>query len=118
MKNLEHQNQCALFTWAKINERKYPALELMFAVPNGGHRHIAVARKLKAEGVKAGVPDIFLPWPTRQGSGLFIEMKVGKNKVTPAQQEWLDRLSNAGYKIALCYGWEQAKNVIEEYLNG
>ena len=57
----EHEEQVALFEWAEWNKRQYPELELMFAIPNGGQRHVVVAKKLKDEGVKAGVPDIFLP---------------------------------------------------------
>jgi hypothetical protein len=48
----EHDQQVALFTWANQNLDRYPVLRWMFAVPNGGHRHPAVAGKLKAEGVK------------------------------------------------------------------
>ena len=57
----EHEEQCALFEWADC---WFPMVSaLLFAIPMGGHRHIAVAAKLKAEGVKAGVPDIFFALP-------------------------------------------------------
>ena len=118
MKNFEHQEQSALFRWAQLNERKYPALNMLFAVPNGGHRHIAVARKLKASGVKAGVPDLFLAWPSKKYHGLFIEMKAGKNKCTVEQIDWLGRLKVAGYFADTCYGFEQARDTIINYLNG
>ncbi len=116
MRNKEHMEQVALFKWAKNNEGKYPMLSSMFAILNGGHRHIVVARKLKAEGVKAGIPDIFLPWPSRKGNGLFIEMKAGKNKPTDLQLELLGKLSNYGYGVAVCYGWEQARDAILQYI--
>lgn len=118
MKNLEHQHQAALFEWAKINEKKYPALVLMFAIPNGGHRHIAVAKKLKAEGVKAGVPDIFLPCPTKKCHGLFIEIKAPKGVVSLSQKQWILGLVSQGYLAQVCYGWEDARDVIVDYLNG
>ena len=44
-------------------EGRHPQLALIFAIPNGGKRHIGTARKLKAEGVRSGVPDIFLACP-------------------------------------------------------
>ena len=57
----EHHEQCALFAWLRL---QWPDLDrVSFAIPNGGHRHKAVAGKLKAEGVKAGVPDIFIAYP-------------------------------------------------------
>ena len=75
-RDLEHQEQVALFNWAKFFENKCKDLGMMYAIPNGGKRHIAVARKLKAEGVKAGVPDIFLAVPVEG----FVEEKEGTEK--------------------------------------
>jgi hypothetical protein len=122
--NEEHQNQVALFHWASVMSSKHPALALMFAIPNGGHRHITVAMKLKAEGVKAGVPDIFLPhpkigsqWPNMHGyHGLFIEMKSKKGKLSPAQEAWAINLESFGYQVEVCYDWINAAKVIVEYL--
>jgi hypothetical protein len=120
----EHLEQSALFHWASVMSSKHPALALMFSIPNGGHRHIAVAMKLKAEGVKAGVPDIFLPWP-RSGSmwpndkgahGLFVEMKSTKGKLSPAQIAWMRNLQSAGYQVEVSYEWPHAAGLIWEYL--
>lgn len=116
--DLEHQEQAALFEWANTQFRRYPELALMYATPNGGHRHVLIAVKLKAEGVKAGVPDIFLPVPRRKYHGLYIELKVGRNRPTAKQKWWLEQLAKQGYAIAVCYGWEEARSVIEAYLNG
>ena len=121
----EHDEQAALFRWAALNRKKHPELALMFAIPNGGHRHISVARRLKAEGVKAGVPDIFLPVKHQayftEGDvpnyhGLFIEMKAGKNTPTPAQVWWHEHLRDSGYCVEVCYGWEEAVKLIKQYL--
>lgn len=110
----EHNEQSALFEWAELSG--IPALRWMFAVPNGGARHIATAVKLHQEGVKRGVPDIMLPVPHGQYHGLFIEMKFGKNKVTPEQEQWLAYLQDVGYMTAVCYSWAEARNVILFYL--
>jgi hypothetical protein len=82
----EHLEQVKLFNWRNLNLDKYPQLKNMFAIPNGGHRFIGVAKKLKSEGVQAGVLDVFLAHPVKNiqiifkgYSGLFIEMKFGKN---------------------------------------
>lgn len=113
----EHVEQRSFFTWATLSLRKYPQLKNMFAVPNGGWRHPATAAKLKAEGVKPGVPDIFLAWPSQGYNGLFIEMKrLVRGRVSDAQKEWAERLLAAGYLVRTCKGFEEAKNTITEYL--
>jgi hypothetical protein len=94
-----------------------PELKNMFAVPNGGLRHKAVAMKLKNSGAKAGVPDIFLAYPKGVYAGLWIEMKYGKNKTTPLQRDWINRLQDAGYRVEVCYG-DEAWEVILDYLKG
>jgi hypothetical protein len=112
----EHDDQAALYQWAGLQIRKYPELGLMFAIPNGGDRHIAVARKLQAEGVKRGVPDNFLPVPRGSYHGLWIEMKYGKNKATAEQMAWHEALRGKGYQVEVCYGWERAAEIIVKYL--
>ena len=112
----EHTEQVALFNWAKLMESRHPQLALMFAIPNGGHRHVVVASKLKASGTKAGIPDIFLPVPHGTKHGLWIELKVGKNKTSKIQKEWLDKLSKEGYETKVCYGFDEARQAIIDYL--
>ena len=118
MRQPEHLEQCALFRWAGYQAKARPELALMFAIPNGGHRHPATAARLKAEGVKAGVPDICLPVAKGEYHGLFIELKAGRNKPTPTQVQWHARLSYQGYRVTVCWGWEAAREAIEEYLTG
>lgn len=118
MKQHEHEEQKALFRWAAMNEKKYPVLRWMFAVPNGGQRSKAVAGKLKAEGVKSGVADIFLPTASKGFHGLFIELKAGRGKPTKNQIEFLNHAGTQGYMAVVCHGWVAAKETIEGYLNG
>jgi len=109
----EHDEQVALIQWA---DSVGGAVGLLFAIPNGGQRHPAVAAKLKAEGVRAGVPDLFLPVARGGYNGLFIEMKVGKNKPTDSQKEWMRALMRREYAFAICYGAEEAIDTIQEYM--
>jgi len=111
----EHNEQVALFSWANLSKNKYPGIELMFAVANGGKRHIGTAIKLKAEGVKPGVPDIFLPVVKGGYFGLFIEMKFGRNKPNKNQTKYLEALKEQGYLTWICYSFEDAKEVIINY---
>jgi len=112
----EHLEQKNLFYWAALQEARHPQLGLMFAVPNGGLRNMLVAKKLKAEGVKSGVPDIFLLAPVDPYHGLVIEMKFGKNKATEKQIEWLNKLQCEGYYTTICYSWIEARDIICKYL--
>lgn len=112
----EHTEQAALFEWAAWNQSKDAALNMLYAVPNGGKRDIATAKKLKAEGVKAGVPDVFLPVARQGYHGFYIEMKVGKNKATPEQSVWLAALEAEGYLTAVAYTWHAAARALVAYL--
>ena len=112
----ESQEQINLFTWANLQSCKIPELKLLFHIPNGGKRNIVTARRLKAEGVKAGVPDLFLPVSRGGFHGLFIEMKAGKNKPTEKQDVWITDLRQQGYKVVVCYGCEEAIGEIKRYL--
>ena len=111
----EHLEQCAVIEWCDIQRHVYPGVDLIFAIPNGGHRHKKVAVKMKNEGVKAGVPDLFLPVARNGYHGLFIEMKFGRRKPTDSQTEWLDTLSREGYCAAVCWGAADAIETIEDY---
>ena len=113
----EHDEQTKLFEWARYREGKYPELALMFAIPNGGHRHITVAKRMKAEGVKAGVPDVLLPVMRGGYHSLWIELKHGKNKATDSQQWWLDMLNAEGHKAVIAYEFEGARDAVLEYLD-
>lgn len=113
----EHTEQIALFIWAAHMESQYPALECLFAIPNGGHRHPAVGAKMKAEGVKRGVLDVFLPVPCGIYHGLWIEMKFGKGRLSKEQKWWVRKMKEQGYRVAVCYSAETAQEAIMEYLN-
>lgn len=114
--SLESTEQQALFEWAAMCVKRYPELVLLYHIPNGGKRSIATAKRLKAEGVKAGVPDICLPVARGGFHGLYVEMKAGKNCTTQKQDTWLDALAAQGYMTAVCYGWKAASEVITGYL--
>lgn len=114
----EGQEQAALFEWARFNARMMPELELLFHVPNGGMRDKITAARLKAEGVKSGVPDVCLPVARSCWHGLWIELKVGDNKPSDNQKLWIGKLSEQGYRTVVCYGWVQAAAVITDYLKG
>lgn len=127
----ESSHQKALFAWAALSVGKYPQLKWLYHVPNGGLRDVRTASNLKAEGLKAGVPDIHLPyaWDSQQHGvgtyhGCYIELKIEKRRkqknggLADEQIEWLSYLQGAGYYCRLVYGWEEARDVLISYLEG
>lgn len=116
---LEGEEQATLFSWAEMQSYHYPELKMMFHIPNGGKRSKSEAARFKKEGVKAGVPDVFLPVPRGGYNGLFIELKrLSNSRVSTAQSEWLPALREQGYAAEVCKGWVAASALIEKYLKG
>lgn len=120
----EHQEQAAVVSWALAQKGDLAEAGHIFAIPNGGHRHPAVAVKLKAEGVRPGVPDLFLPVPMKwpgggaRSHGLFVEMKRTKGSRTGKEQRlWHCRLRSLGYAVVVCKGSEAAVRAITDYLH-
>ena len=114
----EAQEQAALFKWARMQAVRHPALELMYAVPNGGKRDRIEAARLKAQGVLAGVTDVVLPCARGGYFGLYLEMKREDGGVISAKQRWFEgRVIEEGYAYAMCAGWDMARVVILRYLS-
>ena len=114
----EALEQVWLFEWADTMARlKWPELSLLFAIPNGGSRHPAEAAHLKGQGVRSGVPDVFLPVPRGGYHGLFVEMKRRKGGVVSGnQKDWIGALNGQGYRAVVCRGFQEAADCIEGYL--
>ena len=115
----ESQQQQLLFEWAALSAGRWPELALMYHIPNGGSRSKSEAGRFRAEGVKAGVPDICLPVARGGYHGLYIELKrVKGGRVSTAQQGWIAALRDQGYCACVCKGWDDAAHVIKAYLEG
>lgn len=110
----EHEHQAMLIKWFDLRYMCHRGR--LFAIPNGGQRHVLVASKLKAEGVRRGVPDLMLPIPMNGYHGLFIEMKKEKGRTTEEQESWLEYLNEQGYLAIVCRGFDEAKIMIINYL--
>lgn len=112
------------------------ALEWIHAIPNGGARGDDAKTRairggaLKAEGVRSGVPDVFLPWPACDRSGiiycgLYIEMKKpdlkpkkegSKGGLSDEQIEFSKYAKNNSYGWIVCYTWREAVEAIKSYI--
>lgn len=116
MRHLEDNEQITLFKWAALQSGKYPVLELMYHIPNGGKRNKAEAARFKCMGVKAGVPDIHLPVSDGIHHSLYIELKAKNGTVSAAQRKYITALQGQGHRVEVCYGWENAALVLLDYL--
>ena len=112
----EAKEQEVVISWCKMQKGKCPELDLLFHIPNGGSRNFKEAMNLKKQGVKAGVMDLFLPVAKNGKHGLWIEMKYGKNKLTPKQNIWYFSMKEQGYEVEVCYSADEAIQVIKKYL--
>jgi len=125
--------------WAKFGEMpiieqvKHPVPELKWLhhIPNGGSRgDDAQSRairggQLKAQGVRTGVADLFLPVWRGVWSGLYIEMKKPSEKpkregskggVSDEQAEFGVFVKEQGFGWCVCYSWQEAAKNIQSYL--
>lgn len=116
----EHAHQRALFAYFAViaHQGKEPLARLAFAVPNGGKRDKITAARLKAEGVKSGVPDVIWPVPVGGFASLFLELKVDKNDTSDKQDSWADDLRACGHAVATCWGWRAARQAFIDYSTG
>lgn len=115
----EHELQASIIAEVNLYVANSEDWAMLFAVPNGGHRDVRVAKKLKAEGVRPGVPDIL--WPIARGNyvGLAMELKVGANKPTAEQSTWLHRLSQRlWYTCVVRDDPEEAMKILNWYYKG
>lgn len=118
MKQLEHAEQVNLIQWWALQCKRFGIHEqLLFAIPNGGQRNIITAKRMKDEGVRAGIPDLFLAVPRGRFHGLFVEMKKPQGGVvSDAQKACMEMLSSNDYCVAVCRGFIDAQEAIKGYL--
>jgi hypothetical protein len=109
----EYEEQVLYFQWIETKPFISP---FVFHIPNERKTTWAAGKRLKASGVRAGIPDIFVAIPRGIHNGLFIEMKSLKGRLSEAQKEYLERLNKQGYIAQACYGFEAAKALTESYL--
>jgi hypothetical protein len=132
MKREEHNIQAGVFEW--IEYQQHPAFKNIFAIPNGGSRNEKEGENLRKEGVRAGVWDVFMAYPSRGFHGLFLEHKTGKNELTKdkpiyykhshtevryireGQVTWGRRLTDAGYCCKVSRSIPQSVEILKWYL--
>lgn len=121
----EQQEQEAVMAWADENKGRWPALEWLFHVPNGGYRNEWTAVQMRRAGLKAGVPDLLLPVSklredggTYHGLAIELKRRDHSNAPTAEQKVWLDGLRRNGWLALVAYGADEAIHALEHYLGG
>jgi hypothetical protein len=130
----EHKIQCAIIEWANLQKLRElgfgnfgnrTVLDYLFAIPNGGNRSITEALRLKREGVKSGVSDLFFAFPIFRCNdefpfiskgGLWIEVKSNTGKISPSQKAWALQMECVGYKSVFVRSVEEGVQEIKDYL--
>jgi hypothetical protein len=115
-REMERAHHVALIKWVRTVNTTYPVLKLLYAVPNGGDRNLYVAKKLKAEGVMAGVADLCLPAARRGYHGLYLELKSEEGAATKEQKAFLRGVLEEGYCAVIAHGVDEARAVLEWYI--
>jgi len=108
----EHDVQSHLFAWAERQSCSRPALDMLFAIPNGQYR----PGQRPEPGIQSGVPDVCLPVPRPPYQALYLELKTEGGRLRDEQATWLQELRGYGYAGRVGYGFEYAKELILLYL--
>ena len=113
MKHQESSLQIACVKWFRMVYREPDYLICTF--PNGGSRSIITAQILKAEGSRAGMPDLVI---FAKSKCFFIEMKASKGVLSENQKVIHEILQKLGFMVYICRSFDEFKNVVEnEILN-
>ena len=114
----ESQEQAALISWWRMASPVLAPNVILCAIPNGGARDAITGARMKKECVVKGMPDLLLCCARCGRHGLFVEMKARRGRVSEAQHDLFPLLEAQGYGVAVCFGWLEAKQAIEDYLAG
>lgn len=126
----EHAIQTAFFCALAAAPQYLPTLtpaqweltKYCFAIPSGGSRDVVTAGRLKAEGVKPGVPDTCLPVANQYYGSLWIEFKKPHRQNTvqggmsDAQVRYKTHFESQKHCVVVCYSWQHAIEVVRWYL--
>lgn len=119
----ESEIQQAVMKWWALAHRGLGVKHerLLMAFPMQGQRTARNGARMKAEGMRAGLADMFLavPMPFDSGHhGLWIELKRPKPRgvVSPEQAEFLMSVKMQGYGAQVCFGFDECTKAITDYL--
>lgn len=118
----EASEQRALVKWLNM----HPTLKNLFCkIDNEGARTPQQGWHAKLLGLRAGVSDLFIYYPSGKYHGLFIEMKRKRTysrserltETWQSQEKFQEIVKSVGFCAETCYGFEDAIKIIETYLS-
>lgn len=116
----ESKMQQACVQWFRLKHRSLSML--LFAIPNGSKlagnqtQRAIQGKRLKAEGLVAGVADLFLAVPSGQYHGLFLEAKTEKGRQSDSQKAFEKSVLDAGYGYCLFRSHKEFEQIVSSYL--
>ncbi len=114
----EHDIQSTFIAKMQLRAKTDPRLAWLHAIPNAAKRGYITRCRMLDEGLRAGVADVFIPWPSGGLHGLYIEFKAGRNDCTAEQAAFGEYAIGAGYGWCVCRSVDEAMAAVERYLNG
>jgi len=110
----EHEIQVSFFQWLAL---AYPnAYRVTWATPNAAKRSYRMVTAMKAEGLRSGVPDVFMAMPRGKFHGLFLEFKSHAGKLTENQTIYVTNLRSEGYQVEVVHTLLEAMSIVVPYL--
>lgn len=111
----EHDTQAAFFEWVRYMANRDSRYRLIWAIPNAAKRSWWLGKRMRAEGLTKGAPDVIVAVPCGGYHGMFIEFKYGKNTTTPEQKEMLGLLQGQNYLAVVVFEVDHAVEVVSRY---
>lgn len=114
MRHIEEETQRSCVRW--FDYQYSPIARLLHASPNGGKRNAREAAMLKAQGCKAGFPDLILLVPNGKHHALAIEMKTQTGRQSAHQKEYQRLMEAHGYRYEIARSLDDFRAIITDYL--
>jgi hypothetical protein len=112
----ESDEQSAFFDWLDIDPAMRKVSQVSMAIPNARRSSWFMGKKRKREGVRAGVPDVFIAWPHGKYHGLFIEHKVKDEKPSKVQIKRMGFFTEVGYHCVVSYSADESIEAVKKYI--
>jgi hypothetical protein len=120
----EAQHQETLVEWFRLQYPKYSRcirLSLNGVPLPAGKAAAIIMAKMKKQGLTPDEADLFFAVPNLEYHGLFIELKSpsaqkSKQKPRPGQQDYLDLMTDLGYRAVCCVGFDEARKEVCAYM--
>lgn len=117
--------QAEVIKWCRAYEQVYPCLKRIYATQNENimaygdskdrAKNAAIAKR---RGMRNGVSDLFLPYPSGKWHGAYFELKRdSKGKLSQSEKEWFALVSK-DYYCVVTHGFYETIAEIEAYIKG